>query len=132
MNSQGRGQLTPRITRAWKHFTGRGIVVKELRLMVHVQYVLTNSQILHASQLNDVDKEILNQWVDAGYILEGWDVDKARGNGQKLKVTRRFWDLINKMIWLGYVDLYEEGERPEKTLQDYNDEMYDKWEAQNG
>lgn len=93
---QKRGQLTNRIKEKSKELLGYEISVKELRLMVYVQYVLTNEQILRRNCISVEEIEILEQWLDAGYLVTLIP---------KLKITKKFWDIICELIYLGYVDL---------------------------
>lgn len=96
---QGRGQLTDRIKEKSKELMGYEISMRELRLMPYVQYCLLNSENINPRKVNQEEREILSRWRKAGYIEGG-----ASGFG----VTKEFWDIMSEILFLGYVDLFEE------------------------
>lgn len=99
MTEQKRGQLTQRIKDKSKELLGREITVRELRLMVFIQYVLTNEQTIDHRRINDEEREIWKTCLLNGHAI------KASGN--KIRVTKEFWDIICELVWLGYVDLHD-------------------------
>lgn len=106
---QKRGQLTDRIKTKSAELLGYEISQVELRLMPYIQYQLVNDQKLKPESLNKQEREILAKWVNMGYILDGVSECTGRpmmSEGAKLTVTKRFWDSILEILWLGYVDLH--------------------------
>jgi len=93
---QCRGQLTERIKAKSKELLGYEIDTKELRLMPYIQYTMTNWQKLDPNKVNEEERKILSKWRKAGHI---------NGGAGGLGITKKFWDIINELIFLGYVDL---------------------------
>ena len=93
---QKRGQLTDRIKEKSKELLGYEMNVRELRLMPYIQYVMGNNQKLEINKINDEERKILRKWKKAGY---------AEGGASGLRITREFWNIINEIIFLGYVDI---------------------------
>jgi hypothetical protein len=94
--TQGRGQLTQRVQEAAKCLLGREITVRELRLMPYVQYLMVNEQKLNIEQINQEEREILSYWRKNGYLYGGV--------GERMEITREFWNILCEIIWLAYVD----------------------------
>lgn len=95
---QNRGQLTQRIKDKSHELLGYEINQIELRLMPYIQYVMVNNQRINTSQINSGEREIVSKWRKAGH-LEGGAMD--------MRITREFWDIMNEILFLGYVDLTE-------------------------
>jgi len=93
---QERGQLTERIKVESKKLLGYEITRKELRLMPYIQYVMVNEQRINPEKIDAEERIILRKWKDVGYI---------EGGAIGLNITKEFWDIINELIFLGYVDL---------------------------
>ena len=93
---QGRGQLTERIKKKSLELLGYEINVTELRLMSYIQYVMVNDQRIEPIKCNSDDRAILKKWREAGHI---------EGGASGLKITPEFWNIICKIIRLGYVDI---------------------------
>lgn len=103
MSRQGRGQLTARIQAASLERLGYQMESHhELRLMAYVMYVMVNDQRIDPGKCGPEDRKILSKWRNAGHI---------EGGASGLAITRDFWDIICHLVFLGYVDRYEEGER---------------------
>jgi len=98
---QGRGQLTQRIKERSKELLGYEIDVDELRLFPYIQYVMVNDQRIKPEHLNQDDRDILSKWRKAGHI---------EGGMGGLGITVEFWSIICEIVFLGYVDLYEEAD----------------------
>lgn len=94
--TQGRGQLTQRVQDAAKRLLSREITVHELRLMPYVQYLMVNEQKLDIAKINQEEREILSSWRKNGYLYGG--------AGERMEVTREFWNILCEIIWLAYVD----------------------------
>lgn len=101
MTEQKRGQLTERIKAKSKELLGYEIDVKELRLMVYVQYVMTNERRIDPSKVSPEERKILTGWREKGY---------SEGGASGLAITKEFWDAICEIVFLGYVDLSNENE----------------------
>lgn len=95
---QKRGMLTDRITEKSTELLGYEISQVELRLMVYIQYVMTNEQNIDPRKINQSERKILQKWREAEYI---------EGGAGGLYITKEFWDAICELIYLGYVDLDE-------------------------
>ena len=94
---QQRGQLTERVKQKSKELLGYEIDQKELRLMPYIQYVMVNNQKIEPNHIEENERSILRKWKDAGYI---------EGGASGLAITKDFWDKINELLFLGYVDLF--------------------------
>ena len=106
IEQQLRGQLTERIKKKSLELFGYEISRTELRLLPYIQYTLVNSQKLSPGHLNKEEKEILSGYVKKGFIIDGVSDSGRPMLGTTLKVTKKFWDSILEILWLGYVDLY--------------------------
>lgn len=93
---QGRGQFTERIQLKALELLGHKITQTELRLMPYIQYVMVNNQVIEPIKINAEERQILADWRKKGYI---------EGGASGLAITKEFWDIINELIWLGYVDI---------------------------
>lgn len=96
MAEQKRGQLTDRIIKKSEELLGYAISVQELRLMVYVQYVMTNHQHIDIEKVNNVERKILPKWREAGHIT---------GRASQMGITKEFWDILCEIVFLGYVDI---------------------------
>ncbi|HDY90013.1 MAG TPA: hypothetical protein ENH82_18070 [bacterium] len=94
--TQGRGQLTDRIKVKSLELLGYEIDKNELRLMAYIQYVMTNEQRINPNVCNRDDRDILKKWKEAEHI---------EGGASGLRITEEFWNIICKIIFLGYVDI---------------------------
>ena len=92
--------LTNEVQTNAKYLLGRYISRSELKLMPYIQYVLMNDQQLDLRKINCDDEEVMTLWRREGYLL---------GDGMNIMVTKKFWDILNKLMWLAYVEVqYEE------------------------
>ena len=66
MEEQLRGQLTDRIKQKSVELLGYEIDRTELRLMVHLQYIMTNEQRIVTRNVNNEELEVLKKWVELG------------------------------------------------------------------
>lgn len=102
---QLRGIISQRIKEKSKELLGYEISQEELRLFNHLVYVLCNSQRLEYRKVNP-DLEDLKTYRQRGWITAGITQGKGRIMvGEKLRVTKDFWNAMNEIVWLGYVDL---------------------------
>jgi len=90
-----RGQLTPEIQEIAKKHLNREISLRELRLMPYIQYTLMNSQKIDPNKINGEERGFIAQWK-----TEGW----CEGGMTGFAVSKNFWDAINEILWVGYVD----------------------------
>ena len=93
---QLRGCLTQRIKDKSVELLSYEISQKELRLMAHVNYIMTNNQKLEYIKLNLQDQHIMDGWYNTNLIT---------GTIEKLVIPKYFWDVISEILWLGYVDI---------------------------
>jgi len=93
---QRRGELTERVKNKSKEKLGYEINRTELRLMPYIQYILMNSQKLETCHVNSKELETLVKWKDRGFIA---------GRYSRLRITKDFWDAMNEILFLAYVDV---------------------------
>lgn len=93
---QLRGQLTSRIKEKSKELFGYEISQVELRLIPYLQYVMINSQKLDINKISPEERKIISKWRAAGYI---------DGGASGMRITKEFWNIMNEILFLGYVDL---------------------------
>ena len=55
-----------------------------------------NEQQIKPEHCNRDDRDILRKWRNAGHI---------KGGASGLYITRKFWEIICEIVYLGYVDL---------------------------
>jgi hypothetical protein len=91
-----RGVLTDRIKVKSKELLGYEIGQTELRLMPYVQYQMCNAQRIDPRHINQEDRDILSKWRAAGHV---------EGGASGLAITKEFWDILNEIIFLAYVDV---------------------------
>lgn len=94
---QGRGQLTDRIKACSKEMLGYEIDEMELRFMAYFQFVMINEQQLNKSKMRRGERALLINWKLKEYV--------TKNRSHKLKVTKKFWNALCEIIFLGYVDL---------------------------
>lgn len=100
---QLRGHLTERIKTKSKKLLGYEITQVELRLMVHLNYLFTNNQKINPTLINADEIHFLNEWVKKKYIIV--ESGGVLASPHKISPTKKFWDIISEIIYLGYVDL---------------------------
>ncbi len=91
-----RGQLTPGVQNVAMAHLGREITQEELRLIPYFHYELLNGRYLDPRKLNALEQRLIAKWEDEGHI-------RAVGD-QILTCRRPFYDFINEVLWLTYVD----------------------------
>jgi len=97
---QGRGKLTERIKVKSKELIGYEINQDELRLMVYIQYVVTNWHNISAVKINRLEQGYIDSWEESGYL----SMRERFAPINKLYITKEFWSIICELIYLGYVD----------------------------
>jgi hypothetical protein len=90
----GRGALTPEIRARSKELLGYEIDKTELRLMPYIQFTMMNEQRLDPRKISGEERDVLQRWREAGHI---------EGGASGLAITREFWDIINDLLFMGYV-----------------------------
>ena len=92
----GRGKLTSKVQEKAKECLGREISLRELRLMPYIQFVMMNEQKIEREKINKEEQDILSAW-----RLDYW----IEGGLHDLRITKNFWDAINEICFIAYVDL---------------------------
>ena len=93
---QTRGKLTQRVQDKAKELLGHELTVPELRLLPYLDYQAKNEQRLSRAQLNEEENEILRKWYAEGYIDGGY---------HRLQLSKKFYDAIQQILWLAYVEI---------------------------
>ena len=92
-----RGVLTAEIQKKAKDLLGYDLSVHELRLMPYIQYIVTNEKRIYREHLKEVDKAILEFWIEKGYI--------SGDLNYHIEITKSFWDAMCEILYIGYVDI---------------------------
>ena len=95
-----RGQLSKRIQELSNQFLKRDMTTTELRLIPYIQYLLVNNESISPSKLNRDDRDVLQQWREAGHF---------EGGMSGIGITKPFWDFMCEILFEGYV-VYENRE----------------------
>lgn len=90
-----RGVLTDEIVETARTLLSIELTQEELRLMPYIQYLMTNEQKIDPRRINESEREILSRWKKKGWI---------EGGASGLSISKDFWEAINALLWLGYVD----------------------------
>lgn len=88
--------ITQRIKAKSKELLGYEISQEELRLMVYILDVMMNSQRLNISVLTADERPILTKWREAKYV---------DGGASGMNISKKFWDAVCGITFLGYVDI---------------------------
>lgn len=89
--------LTQRIKDKSVELLGYEMSQIELRLMPHIHYVMCNKQRFDYRHLNDDDLDVVEHWMDKGFLTESKD--------GRLTITKDFYQALNEFLWLGYIDI---------------------------
>ena len=92
-----RGCLTEQIQEVSKKFLGREITTNELRLYPYIDYVLKNGGRIDRSKLSIPEQDIIDMWKEEGNF--NW------GYGAIISVTKEFYDYMQEILWLSYVEV---------------------------
>ena len=95
MPKQGRGELTDKVQAKAVKLMGRDIDVVELRFMAYMHYVMVNTQKVDPELINAEEILVLNYWVAEGRVTMG----------DTIKITKKFWDTLSEIMYLGYVKI---------------------------
>ena len=98
MNIEGfrRGCLTSEIQEESKSFLGRDMTTRELRLLPYIDYCLKNAFAFNNNKINDEERDIIMQWEKDNHLVFSY----VRG----FEATKEFYDFIQRVLWLGYVE----------------------------
>lgn len=91
-----RGCLTPQIQREAQKFLRYEMTTKELRLLPYIDYCLKNRFDFDPRRISQEEFAILDKWQSEGYLM----YSRHRG----INVKRRFYNFIQRVLWLGYVE----------------------------
>lgn len=74
---------------------GEELTVEKLRLMPYIQYTMMNEQSTDRAKISIEERRIFDEWQKKGYL--------ERNANFSLTITREFWDIINEILWIAYV-----------------------------
>ncbi len=94
-----RGMMTDEIKEKSKQLLGFEITQGELRLMAYIQYVMMNDQRIVPIRINESERTMLSRWRKQKFIT---------GGASDMTMTKKFWDAMNEILWLGYVNFQGE------------------------
>jgi len=90
-----RGKLTPHIAYiANKTLNLKSFGTTHLRLLPYIHYCVINHQNLDNTKLSDEEQDIITQWKAHRHIVQ---------IGNRITVSRKFYNAMNDLIWLGYI-----------------------------
>lgn len=90
-----RGKIGATLKAKSQELLGYEVEKDEYRLMPYIQYVMMNEQKLDIPKMAPYERPILQKWREAGYI---------EGGAGGLAITKEFWDIINELLFIGYVE----------------------------
>jgi hypothetical protein len=91
-----RGMLTEKVKRLSLSLLGYEMSQIELRLLPYLQFTLMNDQKLDQNKINQQEREILSRYRAAGLVT---------GGASLMTVTKEFWNIINEILFVAYVDI---------------------------
>ncbi len=103
-NNYKRGQLSPEIQNISKEFFGYEITKTDLRLFPYILYIIQNNRYFETIKLNHEEIILLNTWKDKKLINPSFT------NGEITTISKKFYDYITQIIWLGYINYDNQGE----------------------
>ncbi len=89
-----RGMLTEEIQNEAKKFLNREIDTTELRLYPYISYCLQNGGYYDRSKISSKERQIITKLKSEGHL----EMDGC------FYVTKEFYDYMNKVLWLSYVE----------------------------
>lgn len=96
-----RGELTTEIQEMAKSFLKREINTTELRLYPYIDFTMKNTHKMDVIRINQEEREILSKLKDEGHLDR-----HMNGDGKiEISVTKKFYEFINRVLWLGYVSI---------------------------
>lgn len=101
-----RGVVTDKINEKSKTFLGRTITTKELRLYPYIDYSIKNAcQGWSYNKLDSEEIAILNRLYDENHLVY---------SSEKIIVSREFYDFMQDILALGYVEEFYRNEERDK------------------
>jgi hypothetical protein len=95
---ENRGEFTPEIEALGKPFLGKELTLRELRLIPYLDYCAKN-RVFDPARISQEERDIISEWKKRGFIY----VSSSPSNGG-VSIRRDFYDFMNEVLWLGYVD----------------------------
>lgn len=90
-----RGMLTEEIENKSNELFGYKFNQRELRLLPYVQYCVLNNTNISPDKVNGEERLILQKWTQLGFL---------KSPSTELQISKEFWDGMNEILWLGYVE----------------------------
>jgi len=100
--NENRGKLTPEIETLGETLLGKKLTKEELRLLPYLDYLSKNCAGIEPCRINQTERDILSAWKQQGFI----NYSSSPTNGY-LCIRKDFYDFMNKVLWLAYVDRLE-------------------------
>ena len=91
-----RGILTDEIQTIAKEYLGREITTTELRLYPYIDYCIKNGGYMDRRKMNNEELDILDNYNEKTQI--------RRDFAGYVSVSKEFYDYIQKVLWLSYVE----------------------------
>ena len=88
---QKRGQLTKRVKMLSTGLLRYEIDKTELMLMPYYQYQMMNEQ--RVTNINKEERDVIEKWKSKGFV-----------DPVTLRPSPKFWDAVNKIMFLAYVN----------------------------
>lgn len=93
----GRGQITDEIVSKAKEVLGiDNFTQDQLRLMPYLYNRLADNASIDRRKLRPDENDIIHDWQDLGFIKDPFG---------EFAVTKKFWDGMSELLWLGYAKL---------------------------
>jgi hypothetical protein len=92
----GRGELTDFMQLLARKHGMTELTTAGLRLMPYIHFRLINHHNLDPNHLSSDDRKVLSKWRKEKWIEGG-------ASARSLKVSGEFWNIMNDLIWWGYV-----------------------------
>ena len=86
------------------------LTLKKLRLLPYLQYLIMNSMPVDPAKIDSEERAILSDWRTKGYISYSMTSPCA--------CTRKFWDMMNDVLFATYVFELEGAPDANKDLAD--------------
>lgn len=89
-----RGMLTQTVIELTEKLFGYPFNQTELKLVPYFHYIMVNNQRIEWERVDYEEIEILSKWQELGFIVKG----------EPLSCTHKFWQAINEVLFIAYVD----------------------------
>jgi hypothetical protein len=104
---ENRGALTPEIEALGKSFLGKELTLRELRLIPYLDYCTKNRE-FDSARINQEERGIISEWKKRRFI------DVSSPPYRQVYISRDFYDFMNEVLWLAYVDVLQIALKKEK------------------